>query len=147
VEETVFLKDREWSVIDGEVCRATVFDDTNSHRNMFSPYAVITIECKKIPNKINGYITHKVDLMHLRNAFKERPLKEDEEVLTIWTKKHYKNVLFKLSSFFMPKLIVWICKKGAYELINYPNHKPGLQGEARFLAQRPIIEWKPKVME
>jgi len=150
-EEITLLRDREWSLIDGEVCRATNFDDTISHFDKSLPYASITIECRKMPDKINGFITHKIDFLNLQKVFNEGIVKKGiekgyTEVIIIWTRKHYKNILFKLASFCMPKLIVWICKKGAYEFINYPNHKPELQGEARFEMQKPIVEYKPEAM-
>jgi len=40
-----------------------------------------------------------------------------------------------------------ICPKGAFELMADQKSRPELQGEARFLAERPIAEWKPEVME
>ncbi|MFC1674607.1 hypothetical protein ACFL1K_01740 [Candidatus Omnitrophota bacterium] len=135
--EGTLVSDKQWSVVESEVCRATNFDDT----------ATIQIECRKIPHKIKGFISHKEDLMHLREAFDAADAKKDLlEVLVIWTKTHYKNGLFRLMSFSMPKLIVWVCKKGAYEFINYPAHKPELQGEARFEMQKPVVEFKPGVM-
>ena len=47
----------------------------------------------------------------------------------------------------MPRLWVMICPKGAFELMADQKSRPELQGEARFLAERPIAEWKPEVME
>ena len=44
----------------------------------------------------------------------------------------------------MPKLTVMICSKGAYEIMTDSNYKPELTGEARFNAERPIVEWKPE---
>lgn len=84
--------------------------------------------------------------MHLWSAFKERGVKQDEEVLIFWTKKNYKRV-YKIASAFLPRLWVMICKKGAFELMTNPDSRPELQGEARFFAERPIIDWKPEVME
>lgn len=143
--EITLLRDREWSLIDGEVCRATDFDDTISHLNKSMPYASITIECRKMPNKIKGFITHKIDYKHLRDAF--GMLKEDDEVLFFWSVKHYKHKIYSLLSNTMPKLWVMICLKGAFELMTDQNYKPELQGEARFLAEKPIVEFKPEVMK
>ena len=145
-------KDSEWSVIEGEVCRvidfipwASVKDGNIKTLDISTPYASVTLECRKFPNRITGFITHKVDFLHLWAAFRERGVKENEEVLISWYKKGLKTFA-KIFSPFMPKLVVMICKKGAYELINDQNFKPELRGEARFNAERPIVEWKPEVM-
>jgi hypothetical protein len=141
------LTDKQWSVLDGEACRVIDFNDTVSHLGNFTPYASITIECIKIPGqKINGFITHKIDYIHLRKAFKERTIKQDEEVIIYWSKKCYKNIAYKIFSAFMPKLWVTICPRGTLELIADTNYKPELKGEARFLAGKPIVEYKPEVM-
>ena len=77
-------------------------------------------------------------------AFEER--KEGQEVLVIWSNNNYRNVAFKLSRSILPKLIVWLCPKEAYLLMTDQSYKSGLSGEARFLAEKPIKEWKPEVM-
>jgi hypothetical protein len=153
--EIVLLKDKEWSVIDGEPCRVIDFSplgsliDVDGKIRSFdktTPYASITIECKKLGKNIRGYITHKIDFKHLWAAFRERMVKEDEEVIICWTKKHYK-VGVKYFSAVMPKLWVMVCPKGAFELIINDNYKPELTGLARWNAMAPIIDWKPEVME
>ena len=149
------IKDREWSVIDGEPCRVIYFGTLGSYIDTSGkiqsmdktiPYAVVHIECKKLGKNITGYITHKMDFQHLWAAFKERTVKEDEEVIIIWTKKHYKRKA-KLFYGFMPNLWVMVCPKGAFELIVDSSYKTELAGEARWNAMKPIIEWKPEVME
>jgi peroxiredoxin len=47
----------------------------------------------------------------------------------------------------LPNLWVMVCKRGAYELLTNPDSQPELQGEARFMAEKPIIEWKPELMD
>jgi len=111
------------------------------------PYASVTMECKKIPNKITGFITNKMDFMHLWAAFKERTVKQNEEVIILWSKKHYKLKLLKFFSGFWPKLWIMICQKNAFKLISDPNYKPELQGEARHKAEKSIIDWKPEIIE
>jgi len=155
----VLIKDSEWSVIDGEACRVTSFDtlgslvDTGGKVHAMgktTPYAGVTIECKKLGKNITGYITHKEDFKHLWVAFKDRTVKDNEEVIICWTKEHYKVrswVGKRLYSGFMPRLWVMVCLKGAYELIVDPNYKPELSGKARWDAMKPIIQWKPEVME
>ena len=70
---------------------------------------------------------------------------KDEEVIIFWTKEHYKRGVF--FSAFMPRLWVMVCPKGAFELMTNNTCKPELTGEARWNAKKPIIEWKPEVME
>jgi len=151
--KTVLLKDSDWSQIDGEVCRITLFTPLGSvvdkdgkvrAMDMTTPYAAITIECQTLGNNITGYITHKIDFRHLWAAFEERKVAENEEVIIIWTTKNYKRFT---PSFGMPRLVVWVCPKGAFELMTDNTYKPELGGEARFRAKAPIVEWKPEVMK
>jgi hypothetical protein len=150
--EVSLLKDSQWSVIDSEPCRVIEFTPTASVQNgkvlapnKTEPYASVVLECKKIPNIIKGFICHKMDFQHLWAAFKERGIQQNEEVVIFYSKKHLKSFA-KIFSAFMPRLWVMICQKGAFELMTNPNSRPELQGEARFLAEKPIAEWKPEVM-
>jgi hypothetical protein len=151
--EVTLLKDREWSVIDGELCRVINFVPLGLIKNgkvlalnKTTPYASVHLECKKLPTKITGFICHKIDFMHLWMAFKERTIKQDEEVIIIWSKRHYKKI-YKIFSAFLPRLWVMICPKEAFKFEVNPSYKPELAGEARWNATKPIIDWKPEVME
>lgn len=153
--EITLLKNKQWSEIDGELCRVIDFISMGSIENgkviasdRTTPYAVIHIECKKLPEcKIDGFITHKLDFIHLWEAYKERGVKSNEEVIICWSGKNYKNRLHKIFSFVMPKLWVMICHKGAFELMTNPSSRPDLKGEARAMEELPIIDWKPEVMK
>jgi len=152
--EITLIKDSEWSVIEGEPCRVIDFTPWGSVKDgkfvsplKLMPYASIQIECKKLPGNITGFITNKMDFMHLWAAFKERTIKQNEEVIIFWSKKHYKVKLLKLFSGPWPKLWVMVCRKEAFEIMTDSNYKPELQGEARYNAEKPIIEWKPEIME
>ena len=147
-------KDSEWSVIEDEACRVIDFTPMALVKNgkvvapnMTDPYASITLECKKTPNVIRGYITHKIDFANLWAAFKERGISDNEEVIIIWTTKHYKYKSPKFLSPIFPKLWVMICPKGALEIMVDSNWKPEITGEARWNAMKPIVEWKPEIME
>jgi len=146
-------KDSEWSVIDGEPCKVIEFTSLASVENgkvvainKTEPYASVIFECKKLPQQTKGFICHKMDFQHLWAAFNERGVKENEEVIIFYSKKHLKSYA-KLFSAFMPRLWVMVCPKGAFELISDPNSRPELQGEARWLAMKPIAEWKPEIMK
>jgi hypothetical protein len=138
-----------------------------SKQNM--PYASVVIECPSFQGKAKGFITNKVDFAMLWAAFKERAqvkgarlefqydsdgipafaakhgVATDEEVWLVWTKNNYIGGL-SLMNKFLPSLIVSVCPKGAYELMTNRKVKPELTGEARYLAERPLVTWTPKVM-
>ena len=150
--EQSMLNDNDWSNVKDELCRVKAFTpmatiQAGKVRTLGKsvPYASVTLECKKVPQPVDGFIAHKVDFLHLWAAFKERPLGEEEEVLVIWTRKQYKGYA-KIFSGFMPRLWVMVCPKGAYELETDRNFRPELKGEARWKATRPIADWKPEVM-
>jgi len=147
------LKDSEWTKIDGEICKVIDFNslavvkDGKIRRVDVMPYASVTFECKKVPEKITGFINYKEDFQHLWVAFKERGVKKNEEVLIIWSRNHYTFKWLRIFSFLLPKLRVMICPKGAYEIITDPRSKPELSGEARVKASLPIVDLKSKIME
>lgn len=153
-KNNIMRKDSEWSAIDGDLCKiieftplATIKNGKIIASNKTEPYAFIILECKKLPEQTQGFICHKIDFQHLWAAFKERGVKQDEEVLIIWSKKHYNNKLYAIFTAFLPKLWVMICSKGSFELETNESYKPELTGEARWSVIKPIIDWKPKVME
>lgn len=151
--EIILRRDSEWDVFYQELCLvtdfrplATIKDGKIIALDNTTPYAAIDLKCRKFAGSITGFITHKVDFMHLWYAFKDRTIKENEEVIIVWLKGYYKSFA-SLFSFAMPKLEVMICKKDAYNLMTDQNFKPELQGEARFLAEKPIVDLKPDVMK
>lgn len=152
--EIILLQDRDWNIIDSEPCRVIDFNPIASFKNnklympLKMPYASINVESKKVNKIIKGFITHKVDFISLWKAFKERTIKGNEEVIIFWSIRNYKYKLLKfLPSPLFPKLWVMICPKGAYELMTNPNYKPELQGEARYNAEKSIVDWKPEIMK
>lgn len=146
-------KDIPWDTIDGHVCRVLEFnphgkvENNNVKAIPNFPYASLLVECNKLQQKATLYVAHKLDFVNLWKAYKVRGINKDEEVLILWSKKHYKNWLIKIFSAIMPKIWLMVCKTGTYELMTDQNYKPELTGEARFLAERPLMEWKPEVME
>jgi hypothetical protein len=128
--EIILLKDKEWHLIDSELCLVSSFQplmgstvkDGNAISPVVSvPYAEIKIECKLITEKITGFITHKEDFINLWAAFKERGVNEEkEEVLLYWTTRHYTSNIGKmystvLPSGMLPKIIVMVCPRNTYE--------------------------------
>lgn len=152
--DITLLKDSDWRIIDGEVCRVIDFVPMASIKeekvlaiNPTTPYASVHLERRNFPGqKVTGFIAHKLDFIHLWRAFKDRGVKPDEEVIISWSTKHHKNWMYRILAFAMPRLWVMICHKGAFELITDPDSRPDLTGEARAKAELPIISWKPEVM-
>jgi hypothetical protein len=149
----VFRTDDEWSALDGEPCRvksftanATVENGRVSGAPRGQPYASITFESRQLPEDALGFVTHKIDFLHLWRAFNERGVRDDEEVIFFWVKSHLKSVARHLGAT-MPKLLVWICPREAFELMTDSNFKPELDGMARFNAERPRAKWTPEIME
>lgn len=78
LSELTLLRDSDWGVIDGELCRVIDFvpmslikDGKVLALNKTTPYASVRLECKKFPGqKITGFITHKLDFVNLWKAFK-----------------------------------------------------------------------------
>jgi hypothetical protein len=152
--EEILLTNKHWSRIESKICRIVEFTPMASFENnkitvidSSLPYASISFECSNNPEIVKGFITHKEDFKALWVIFKERRVSNDEEVLFIWSNKHYKNIFYSLLSNFLPKLWVMICKKSSFEIHTNKNYKPELTGEARWLASRPIEEIKPDAME
>ncbi len=150
--EVLLRNDKEWGVIDGELCRVKVFTPSArvEHGRVIAPtktdpYASIVVECDALPHGATGLITHRTDFLHLWNAFNERGVRDGEEVLVFWTRRNLKSYA-RLMSKLMPRLWVMICPKQAFELMTDEGFKPELTGLARWEAQRPLVEWKPDVM-
>lgn len=139
--EISLLKDRDWDVVDSELCLVEEFkplmgnvvrDGIVIAPDTTTPYASIIIKSRKTTEKITGFITHKIDFFNLWSALEERGTdKEREEVLIYWTTKRYRYKIQQiLSNFLMiligstpfPKVIVAICPKGTYKTCEgYPN--------------------------
>lgn len=139
------LNDNDWSIVDGEPCRVIDFNLSGLNPNSVF-YASVVFECKRFPKQFVGYIAHMLDYRHLYEALNKRRVRKNEEAIFFWTKRNYKSYA-KILSHFMPRLWVMIYAKGAFELLSDPNFKPELHGEARWNAEKPIIDWKPRVMK
>lgn len=151
-KEDIMRKDSEWSIMDDDEPRRVIaFSPIASVQNgkvvapdKTVPYASITLQYKQ--NKIEGFVTNRMDFAHLWAAFKERGVYDNEEVIVFWTVKNYKYKFLKFLSALLPKMWVMICPKDAFELMIDKDYKPELSGEARAKATLPIIDWKPEVM-
>jgi hypothetical protein len=91
-------------------------------------------------------VTHKLDFEHLSEALSRRESEPNTEVLIVWTKRFLKRGA-KFVARFMPRMWVMLCRENTYELMTDQTYEPELRGLERHLAQQPIAEWKPDVME
>ena len=152
--ENGLLRDEDWRPLDGEVCRVLEFRPMagrvegtqvkSSSRSL--PYVAIEIESSALDEPATRFITNKLDFHHLWEAFNVRGVADDEEVLVIWNKSNLRRGSRWLART-MPGLVVWICRKPAYELISDPTFRPELSGLERHHAYSPITEYKPEVFD
>jgi hypothetical protein len=172
--EKTLLTDKEWASIDGQLCLATAFTPMAMVENgsvvamgAGTPYASVQLRCERSADDIRGFISHKTDFAMLWAAFKERApvpstrvnagsseelnpsgLGENEEVWLVWTRKNYRGPA-RLFSRVLPRLIVMVSRKGAFELATDRTGRirPELKGEARAMASLPLVTWTPEVMK
>ena len=137
----------DWTQLEGEVIivrkfnpLATLKDGKVVSRGMDMPYAFVTINSPKLSTETVLPISHRVDFLHLWDAFKIRDLSRDEEILIEWSRKHDKWV-FRFFSYFLPRLHVMLCPKGTYSRVSDPNWWKEAHGEAAFLSTAPIQQW------
>ena len=105
------------------------------------PYGILTVECLELNQEFVVYLTHKVDFLHLWKVFNERGISEEEEVL-VGDFASKRSGFFRIFSSFLPRLWVWICRRGHLErLVN--DDWDGLTGEAWANAMMPLEMWEP----
>ncbi|KKQ91137.1 MAG: hypothetical protein UT17_C0017G0010 [Candidatus Woesebacteria bacterium GW2011_GWB1_39_10] len=141
-------KDIAWNKINGKFCHVFSFTHHASVRNreiestgVSIPYATLTLECEEVSEHIECPIIHKLDFVHLWKIFKERGGREDEEVLV--SRYKYITVLGKLFSPFLPKIHIWIYKKGSYNNFTSKSWQEKTHAEELAMAARPIVEVNP----
>jgi hypothetical protein len=110
-----------------------------------APYATIELESRLLTEPVRGFITHKLDFLHLWQAFEVRGVADDEEVIVIWNKSELKAG-FRWFSRAMPGLRVWLCRQHSYELMNDPSFRPELSALERFKAAEVIEKWEPEAL-
>ncbi len=149
--EPSLLTDREWESVDGDACRVFQFspfgwiEDGRICAPKRMPYAAIHFECTRLPGTIKGYITHRADFLHLWQAFMERGVRDDEEVIVYWTIQNYKLRWLRHFSWFFPKLWVTISHKGLFEFMKGRREVQGQRSTEEML--RSIASWKPGIMK
>ena len=138
--ESVLGIDIPFSKIDKRVLRLISPVD----RSEKGPYGFFLVESYELSQRLILPVFHREDFSNIQQALDSKT--QDQEVLVVWSSKNYRYPLLKYFSEFFPRMIVWLCKEDAFNLINNPDYKPELGGEARFLEEKPIKEWKPSIM-
>jgi hypothetical protein len=163
------LSDRDWASIDGRVCLVTDFVPMAAFQAgrvvalPGTPYASVRLRCEKGPEELTGFVSHKIDFAMLWAAFRKRArvpgtnlevdsaalnpegLGENEEVWLVWTKRNYSSMM-RLLSPFLPRLVIYVAPRGAFQLEMNTQIRPDLTGEARWKAVAPLATWKPAAM-
>jgi hypothetical protein len=103
-------------------------------------YAFVTVDSPKLTSETTLPINHRLDFLHLWEAFIIRTVSDSEEVLIHFSRKHHSGML-KLFYRFLPRLRVMICPTGAYSKMIDPNWWKQTPGRKGFLSIRPIQEW------
>jgi len=172
--EKTLLTDNQWASIDGQLCLVTTFTPMATIErgsvvamSAGTPYGSVHLRCERSADDITGFISHKTDFAMLWAAFNQRAgvpgtrvevrsskelnpsgLGENEEVWLVWTRKRYRGSA-RLFSKFLPRLVVMVSRKGAFELATDRSGqiRPELKGEARAMVTLPLITWTPEVMK
>ena len=142
--ETKLIRESDWEPLDGHICRVTTFTPLGWLGK--GARASIELETELSAEAITGYVAHKLDLQHLSEAFSRRESEPHSEVLIVWTEQYLVGAA-KLVAQVMPRMIVMLCRKNTYELWNDYAYEPELVGQERYLAQKPIAQWRPETME
>lgn len=144
-------------LIDGAFCRVQTFfpyayvDDRGSVRceSHTAPYGFLFLESTNLPKDKKCFyrITHKDDFKHTWEAFKELD-KSTQEIIVVYQDNPYqyhRSIWLKLQKNILPKLHVFIYKKGGLEKI-YEHYSPagrgGVKGFEEIMQMR-IKEWEP----
>lgn len=139
------ITDGDWSIIDSALCKVIEF--TPNIDNKIKYRASIVFETGEFLDGVIGYIYHNNDFKNLLEAIEMQKKLPESEVLFFWSKKHYKNIIYKAISDFMPRMWIMLCPNDSYNIMRKNHYKPELTGEARYKATLPIKEWKPDVIE
>jgi hypothetical protein len=105
------------------------------------PYAIVEVECIELDQRFVILVTHKIDFLNLWKAYNQRGISEEEEVI-VGDFASKRTGFIRVFGAFLPRLFVWICRKGHLErLVN--DNWGDLYGEALAMAMLPLEMWEP----
>jgi hypothetical protein len=108
------------------------------------PYANLTIVCSKLDSAVTWPVSHRVDFVHLWQAFRVRPLDADEEVIVAWSSSDRTRFIDRVLGSFLPRINVVVYPKGSYANFNDPTWNERVRGVARALAMQALASWHAK---
>ena len=144
----IAITSERWKDLDGEPILVKQFipvatiENNKVRAKPWIPYAIVSIVSPKLSARTDLPISHRVDFVHLWEAFNIRKIADNEEVLIHWSRHHHRGLL-GLFKMFLPHIHLMICPKGSYEKMSDPNWWRSGGGEQQFLSIAPIQEWKP----
>ena len=78
-KELTILKNKDWDIIKDQWLRVIEFvpwgkieNDKIMAISLSTPYASLTVECKKFPQNVHIFITDKIDFKNLWEAIKQK---------------------------------------------------------------------------
>jgi hypothetical protein len=120
----VLGKQIAWETVEGECFRVKAFSESASirGRRVNQPlvpflYALLTVECPKLPGEASILVSNRVDFKHLWELYEERKVGDDEEVLLFYNPLGKKRLgkLGKMMKSFLPCLDILVYPKGHLE--------------------------------
>lgn len=148
-------RDRDWVGVEGMLCRVDKFLPADNiigrKASLFhwGPRGIVKLTCLEergaLPPGSLGAVFHKLDYTNLHAAIIERGVADDEEAVIVWSRT-YSYFWARWLSPFMPRMVVLIFKKRSLRLLLEKDFEPELSGEARFLAEMWVKEWKPHAL-
>jgi hypothetical protein len=144
-------RDLSWSSIDGELCLVVAFEpfgevvgEKVKAPPVPMPYANLTIVCSKLDSAVTWPVSHRVDFVHLWQAFRVRPLDVDEEIMVVWSSSDRTGSIERVFASFLPRINVMVYPKGSYANFNGPTWNERVRGETWALAMEPLASWRVK---
>ena|SRR5438876_1004260 len=143
-EKPVFGIHIPWKHVREKLCRTVSFtpfakvkDGKVLMSNRTLPYGFLTVECEGLSGEAEIWVTHRIDFLHLWQAFNQRDETKGEEVIVIPLPRK-----LRIFSNVFPKLRVWLCPRGAFNKMLHRElqEKKGMQGYVEEIA--PIAEWE-----
>ena len=144
-ERPIFGKDIPWKDVREKMCRVIEFTQLAKVENgkviaidRTTPYGFLTVECEGLSGEAIIWVGHRLDFLHLWEAFGQRDEAKGEEVIVV-PLPHKWNP-------FLPILLVWLLPKDGFKKTLHPELREKT-GRAGALELMPIAEWKEGVQE
>jgi hypothetical protein len=139
-DQPVLGKDIPWEQVREKLClvidfrpMAKVENGKVAMWNSTLPYGFLTVECEGLAGQADVWLTHRLDFLHVWEAFEQRNEAQGKEVIVIPLRRK------RLLAGIFPVFQVWLCHHGTFNKLLHPElQKPG---EAGALEIVPIARW------